>query len=49
MMASKTVNIDFEAMYKSVVHYFKTLTQDMVIAWSVLGVGLLVLIISFFL
>ena len=45
-MSGKTVTIDFEGMYKKVIHYFKTLAKDMQIAWIVMGVGLLILIIA---
>ena len=45
-MASKTVNIDFEKIFKGVINYFKNLTTDMIIAYAVLGVGLVALIIA---
>ncbi|HYD03300.1 MAG TPA: hypothetical protein VEC16_03285 [Alphaproteobacteria bacterium] len=46
MTQSKTITIDFKKIWDNIVRYFKTLTQDMLIAWSVLGAGLLILIIG---
>lgn len=50
-MAKNTINTDdiakyFKDMYHKVITYFKGLSQDMVIAWSVLGVGIVVLIVA---
>lgn len=44
-MADK-ITIDFEKMYKTVVNYFSHLTQDMLIAWSAIGVGIILIIVG---
>jgi hypothetical protein len=46
MAASKTITIDFKKIWENIVKYFKTLTQDMLIAWIVVGVGMLILIVG---
>jgi hypothetical protein len=50
---AKGINIDFkEIQYKlnkligDIVYYFKHLSTDMIIAWSVLGVGLILVIVG---
>jgi len=46
-MASKNITIDFEKMFHNTLMYFEHLTTDMIIAYSVLVVGIVALIISF--
>jgi flagellar biosynthesis/type III secretory pathway M-ring protein FliF/YscJ len=45
-MANKTISIDFEKIFKNIGNYFKNLTTDMIIAYAVLGVGIVALIIA---
>jgi hypothetical protein len=45
-MANKKVTIDFEKIFHDVMNYFAHLTTDMIIAYSVLGVGIVALIIA---
>ncbi|MGV8141399.1 MAG: hypothetical protein ACP5NW_03080 [Candidatus Woesearchaeota archaeon] len=52
-MANKQVSLDFNKMlqdvnmfFQNVLTYFKGLTTDMIIAWSVLAVGIVALIIA---
>lgn len=44
-MAEK-ITIDFQKMYNSVVNYFSHLPQDMIYAWSAVGVGMILLIVG---
>jgi hypothetical protein len=46
-MANKKITIDFEKMFHNIINYFGHLTTDMIIAYSVLVVGIVALIISF--
>jgi hypothetical protein len=53
-MTKKTFNTDdiikfFKDLYITVINYFKSLSQDMIIAWAVLGVGVVVIVVSLFL
>jgi len=45
-MTNKTISIDFEKIFKNILHYFKNLTTDLIIAWAILAVGIVALIIS---
>jgi hypothetical protein len=47
-MTNKSVNIDFKKMIDDVKNYFTHLPKDMIIAWSVLGAGILFIIIALF-
>jgi|GEM_PF-2368046 len=47
MSNNQKITIDFDKMYRNAISYFKNLPQDMIIAWSVIGVGIIVLIVSF--
>jgi len=54
MATKNTINTDdiakyFKNLYNAVITYFKSLGQDMQIAWAVLGVGIVVLMVSLFL
>jgi len=41
-MANKNIKLDFDPMVK----YFKNLTTDLIVAWVVLGIGIVLLIIA---
>ena len=41
-MAGKNIKLDFDPVLK----YFKNLTTDLIVAWSVLGVGIILLIVA---
>jgi flagellar biosynthesis/type III secretory pathway M-ring protein FliF/YscJ len=43
---AKTVSIDFEKIFKNIGNYFKNLTTDMMVAYAVLGVGIVAIIIA---
>jgi len=45
-MASKKISIDFEKIFGNIMHYFKSLTTDLIIAYAVLVVGVVALIIA---
>lgn len=45
-MANKKVSIDFEKIFHDIMSYFQNLTTDLIIAYAVLGVGLVALIIA---
>ena len=40
------IDIDFQKIYRNVVNYFSRLAQDMIIAWSALGLGLILIIVG---
>ena len=44
---AKTISIDFGKIFSDIINYFKNLTTDMIIAYAVLGVGVIALIIAF--
>ena len=50
-MAGKTIKIDFDfkKISASIEGYFKGLTNDMLAAWGVLGVGIILIIVGLFL
>ena len=45
-MAGKKISIDFNKYFNDTMIYFKNLTTDMIIAYSVLAVGIVAIIIS---
>lgn len=47
-MASQKISIDFKKMSDSITHYFSSLSQDMMIAWGAIGLGIVLIIIALF-
>jgi hypothetical protein len=45
-MSGKKISIDFEKIFHDVMRYFSNLTTDMIIAYSVLAVGIVAVIIA---
>ena len=46
---AKSVSLDFNKMLNNVSHYFKHLTQDLLIAWVVLAIGVIAIVAGTFL
>jgi len=45
-MATQKVTIDLKKTFDNIGHYFKHLPKDMIIAWSVLGLGIVLIIVG---
>jgi hypothetical protein len=45
-MANKKNSLDFSRMFQDILTYFRDLKTDMILAWSALVVGIIILIVA---